>query len=179
MTNLANRRWKGYAWLAGTVIVVLTAASIIGLLRMHTARTPQVLRLSDGTEAFFLTDTHIEPASSYPHPREINVNGDAFVRVPARADPLTVRSRLLVLTVTGESAFRITAYANQTGEQVEVLRGQVRANKAYPSSYSEPDTLAGGEMAMINRTIDLMEKERFDPAKLREWSDALVASVAR
>ena len=32
---------------------------------------------------------------------------------------------------------------------------------------------------MINRDIDLMEKETTDVAQLRAWSDALIASVSR
>jgi hypothetical protein len=90
---------------------------------------------------------------------------------------LIVRSRLLVLTVSGPSAFRITAHAAQTGEQVEVLSGNIVARKNYPSTYEEPDVLAGGQMTMINRTIDLMEKENFDPSELRSWSSALIAAA--
>ena len=43
----------------------------------------------------------------------------------------------------------------------------------------EPDRLTDGEMTMINRDIDLMEKETTDVAALRAWADALVASTAR
>jgi hypothetical protein len=63
------------------------------------------------------------------------------------------------------------------GEQVEVLYGNAVAHKAYDSPYAQPDTLTSGEMVMINRTIDLMEKEKFDPAELRAWSDALIVSA--
>jgi ferric-dicitrate binding protein FerR (iron transport regulator) len=138
---------------------------------------PHAVRLSDGTEAFFLSDTRVEAVKSYPQPREILVNGDAFLRVPAGAGPLIVRTRLFVLTVTGESELRVKAYWKQTGEQVEVLSGHVQAKKAYASTYSEPDELNGGEMSMVNETIDLMEKERFDPAPLRRWSEELIAST--
>ena len=34
-------------------------------------------------------------------------------------------------------------------------------------------------MTMINRDIDLMEKETADVAALRAWSEALVASASR
>jgi hypothetical protein len=135
--------------------------------------------LSDGTEAYFLSDTRVEPASTYPQPRELRVDGDAFLRVPASSGPLIVRTRLFVLTVTGDSALRVKAYWKQTGEQVEVLSGNVQAKKSYPSPYSEPDMLTGGEMSMVNQTIDLMEKEKFDPAPLRQWSQDLIASARR
>jgi hypothetical protein len=139
---------------------------------------PRMQRLADGIEAFYKTDSRLVPAAGYPNPREIQVDGDFFIRVPQSPAPLIVRSRLLVLTVMGGSAFRITAYAHEAGEQVEVLDGHITAHKSYPSNYAAPDQLATGEMTMINRDIDLMEKETTDVAALRAWSDALVASVA-
>jgi ferric-dicitrate binding protein FerR (iron transport regulator) len=174
----SNASSKARAWFAGVAVAVLAVAAVaVVTLRMHAARTPHALWLADGTQAFFLTGTKVEPAKSYPDPREIKVDGDAFIRTPAASSPLIVRTRLLVLTVSGDSAFRVTGYSKDTGEQVEVLQGHIQAHKSYPSSYSEPDILGNGEMTMINRTIDLMEKETFDPAELRMWSDALTASV--
>lgn len=138
---------------------------------------PQMQRLADGVEAFYLSDSRLEPVAGYPAPRELRVDGDFFMRVPDAPQPLVVRSRLLVLTVTGKTAFRITAYAREAGEQVEVLYGHIKANKSYPSHYAEPDLLTDGQMTMINRDIDLMEKETTDIAALRAWSDALIASM--
>ncbi len=85
--------------------------------------------------------------------------------------------QLLVLTVTGDSALRVAAWSKETGEQVEVLQGHVQANKSYASPYSMPDVLVDGEMTMINRTIDLMEKEKTDRVRLMQWSEALIASA--
>jgi len=161
------------------VIAILIALGAVFVFRSHTALVPHAMRMTDGTEVFFLSDTRVQPAATYPQPREIRVDGDAFLRVPAAAGPLIVRTRLLVLTVTGDSALRVKAYWKQTGEQVEVLSGHVQAKKSYPSSYSEPDELTGGEMSMVNQTIDLMEKEKFDPAPLRQWSEDLIASTRR
>jgi ferric-dicitrate binding protein FerR (iron transport regulator) len=162
------------------VAVIAVGATALGVLavRAHLMPKPRALRLADGTEAFFLSSAHVEPASSYPEPREIRVNGEAFIRASASEHPLIVRSRLLVLTVTGRSAFRITADAKSTGEEVDVLEGQVRAKKAYPSPQSEPDDLVGGQIVMLNETIDLQEKESGDLPGLRAWSDALMASAA-
>jgi hypothetical protein len=61
--------------------------------------------------------------------------------------------------------------ARETGEQVEVLEGTVTAVKNYPSTYSTPDDLAAGEMSMVNKSIDLQEKEKMNEkefAALRE-----------
>jgi hypothetical protein len=161
------------------VITILVVLAAIFVFRTRAVPVPHAIQLSDGTEAFFLSDTRVEPVPTYPQPREIRVDGDAFLRVPAAAGPLVVRTRLFVLTVTGDSELRVKAYWKQTGEQVEVLSGHVQAKKSYPSSYSEPDELSGGEMSMVNQTIDLMEKEKFDPAPVRRWSEDLIASTRR
>jgi hypothetical protein len=83
------------------------------------------------------------------------------------------------LTVTGKTALRVTAYSKEAGEQAEVLYGHVVAHKSYESSYKEPDILTDGQMTMINRDIDLMEKEKADVPALRAWSEAIVATVSR
>ena len=56
------------------------------------------------------------------------------------------------------------------------LDGEVIVSKSYPSSYRVPDDLHGGEMSMVNQTIDLMEKENVDPpslARIREQAGKL------
>jgi ferric-dicitrate binding protein FerR (iron transport regulator) len=170
-----SRRRLVFAGAAALVGLVVIATS--WLIHLHELRTPQSLRLADGTEAFFLPDTKVVPAPGYPRNREIRVDGDAFIRVTQADEPLIVRSRLLVLTVRGAAALRVTAYSQQTGEQAEVLQGHVQANKAYPSPYTDPDLLDAGDMTMVNQTIDLLEKERCDLAELRKWSETLVAGA--
>jgi ferric-dicitrate binding protein FerR (iron transport regulator) len=173
MLRLQKKRLLGWAGL-----IVLLAACAAAWFLWKACTTPTYLKLPDGTEAFFHWDSKITPASQYPQPREIAVDGDIFFRVPAAAQPLTLRSRLLVLTVTGKTAFRMTAYAKEAGEQVEVLYGNITAHKNYKSPYQEPDVLTGGQMTMINRSIDLMEKETTDLPALRAWSDKMVDSAS-
>ena len=143
------------------------------------APSPQVLRLEDGTEVFFLSNTKVQPANSYPRVREIKIDGEAFIRAPAAELPLVIRTRLLTLTVLDRSALRVTARSSETGEEADVLYGRVEAKKAYPSRQNEPDTLLAGEIVMVNETIDLQEKETTDIASLRSWSENLIASVER
>lgn len=160
--------------------VLAVSALCAGLLTVSAcAPSPELLRLADGTEVYYLSNTKISPANSYPQPREIKIDGEAFLRVPAAAEPLVVRTRLLVLTVTGRTALRVTARSRETGEEADVLYGQVEARKAYPSRQNEPDTLLAGEEVMVNETIDLQEKETADLANLRSWSDNLIAAVSR
>jgi hypothetical protein len=159
----------------------LLCAAAIGVfaLRAYRAPQPQLLRLADGTEIFYLSDTVVSPASSYPSLREIKIDGEAFVRASDAAQPLIIRSRLMVLKVTGASALRVTARSSETGEEADVLTGQVEATKAYPSKENQPDVLLAGQEVMVNQTIDLQEKETADVPGLRAWSDALVGSVMR
>jgi hypothetical protein len=149
------------------------------LIASGCAPSPELLRLPDGTEVYYLSNTKVSPANSYPRPREIKLDGEAFLRIPAAAEPLVVRSRLLVLTITGRTALRVTARSHETGEEADVLYGHVEARKAYPSRQSEPDTLLAGEEVMVNETIDLQEKETADLASLRSWSDNLIAAADR
>ena len=160
-------------------VLALTALCAGLLTASACAPSPELLRLADGTEIYFLSNTKVSPANSYPRPRELKIDGEVFLRVPAEAEPLVVRTRLLVLTITGRTALRVTARSRETGEEADVLYGQVEARKAYPSRQSDPDTLTAGEEVMVNETIDLQEKETADLASLRSWSDNLMAAVAR
>jgi hypothetical protein len=160
-------------------VLAVTALCAALLTAPACAPSPELMRLADGTEVYYLSNTKVSPAISYPRPREIKIDGEAFLRVPAAAEPLVVRSRLLVLTITGRTALRVTARSHETGEEADVLYGRVEAKKAYPSRQSEPDTLSAGEEVMVNETIDLQEKETADLASLRSWSDSLMAAVDR
>ncbi len=48
------------------------------------------------------------------------------------------------------------------------------AAKAYPSSQTGAVFLESGEMSMVNREIDLMEKEKFDLTELRAWAQKTI-----
>jgi ferric-dicitrate binding protein FerR (iron transport regulator) len=140
---------------------------------------PQELLLADGTQIILLNGTRAVPADGFPGLREIQLQGTGEVFITARQQdkPLIVRTGLLILTVEGDTAFRASVSSEKIGEQAEVLFGHVRAAKAYPSRFSEPDDLVGGEMSMINRSIDLMEKEKFDKSELAQWSKNVIASA--
>jgi hypothetical protein len=158
---------------------VALATSVLALGLVACRPTPQLLHLPDGTEVFYLSNTSVKPAAGYPRERELKIDGEAFVRAAESGRPLLIHTRLMVLTVSGASALRVTARSNETGEEADVLYGRVEAKKSYPSRQSDPDMLGAGEEVMVNETIDLQEKETADLASLRSWSEALMASVAR
>ena len=174
--KVAGRR---YMLLAGAGAVL--CASVIGVLafRAYRAPAPRLMSLADGTEIFYLSDARIAPSNAYPSTREIKIDGEAFVRAAAGTQPLVIRTRLMVLKVTGASALRVTARSSETGEEADVLSGQVEAKKAYPSPQNEPDILLAGQEVMVNQTIDLQEKETADVPGLRAWSAALMSLVMR
>jgi transmembrane sensor len=168
--------------LKGAVAVIGVAIVVVFVLaRVKAAAEPREMLLADGTEVVLLNGTRALPAESYPQKREMELrgNGKVFIKTPQQDKPLIVRTGLMTLTVDGDSAFRADVSSERIGEQVEVLYGHVRAAKAYASQYSEPDDLVGGEMSMVNLSIDLMEKETFDRAELTQWSKEVVAAAAR
>ena len=175
MVHKRTERWQRYLLLAVTMLCI--AAIVAVGLRAYRTPTPQVLRLPDGTQVYYLSDTRIEPSSSYPKVREIRIDGEAFVRATGNEQILVVRTRLLVLKVSGSSALRVTARSSEPGEEADVLYGRVEASKAYPSSQNEPDILLAGQEVMINETIDLQEKETTDVPALQAWSNALMTSA--
>src|SRR5262249_8327819 len=78
-------------------VALLAAAAWLWHSTLTTPPEPRVQRLSDGVEVFYRTDSKLEPAAGYPTPRELQVDGDFFFRIPDAPSPLTLRSRLLVL----------------------------------------------------------------------------------
>ncbi|MBC8034269.1 MAG: FecR domain-containing protein [Chitinophagaceae bacterium] len=139
----------------------------------HIPRPSQVLTFSDGTRVLLIGSSSVHPLPGFPGKREVKVDGDMFFEVHGGREPLVVRSRLLVLTVTGKATFRVNAYEKENGEEVQVLSGNIHVKKAYKSQFDEPETLTDNQMVMINITIDLMEKEKLDTKDLRTWRDTV------
>ena len=164
---------------AGTTVGVLVLASIgagFALWRRAASDTPQVHRLADGTLASFAADTRLVPAQGFPVRREVSVEGEALLRVPVARRPLTLDTPLLRIDVIRTSTLLVTARARQAGEEVRMLSGEAIVSKRYPSPYPAPARLRAGEMAMVNRTIDLMETEPIAAhtlARMREWAKTL------
>jgi hypothetical protein len=130
--------------------------------------------LADSTSIFLLhKEATAKPAAGYPKPRELKVDGEMYFEVKDSSRPMIIRSRLLVLTVMGKAAFRVIAWAKEAGEEVQVLSGEIRVRPNYESQFNTPDTLHGNQMVMINKSIDMMEKEKFDATELKAWSEQI------
>jgi ferric-dicitrate binding protein FerR (iron transport regulator) len=94
----------------------------------------------------------------------LSVDGDVLFSLSADS-PVTLGTGMLRLK-GARAVFRVQAHRQSPGQSVEVLRGTLTAEKAYPSDFPDTETLHAGTMVMINRDIDLMEKETFDTASL-------------
>lgn len=161
--------------------LLVTVCSAVVLLAACGKPTPAELLLSDHTRIILLNGTRAVPAAGFPRNREIQLegNGQVFIEAHRQEKPLVLRTGLLTLTIEGDTALRVSVSSARVAEQAEVLYGHVRAAKSYPSRFSEPDVLEAGEMSMINQSIDLMEKEKFDRTELAQWSRDVVAAARR
>lgn len=125
--------------------------------------------LPDTSEAILNALSHLTYAKGFTTGnRQMALDGDAFFAARKGTGPFRIHTGMLILTGQGAS-FRVYAHRESAGQSVEVLSGSVTAIKAYPSDYPDTEQLRSGDMVMINRDIDLMEKETFDTAALKEW----------
>jgi len=125
----------------------------------------KTLTLPDGTRVLMDARTVITPAEGFgKRNRDIQLDGEAMLIVAGDAGkPFVIHTRNLVIQVLG-TRLHVDAFASSPGEQVDLLEGKLRVTKSYHSSTdNQPETLQAGEMVMINRDIDLMEKETLNP----------------
>ena len=126
--------------------------------------------LPDGSEVWLNVKSTLRlPADFNVKSRTVFLSGDAFFKIkPNKAKPFIIRTAQLVLKSYGAS-LRVDAYPSP-GEEADVLTGSVRARKSYHSTLDNSEyDLGPGQMVMINREIDLIEKEKFDSTELKTW----------
>ena len=128
-------------------------------------------KLPDGTKLVMRAGTVVRLAGGFNgKDRELWVIGEAMFEVNAGAGkPFIVHTRNLQIEGLG-AKFRVEAKAGEAGEEVDLLSGKLKVMKSYHSDTdNEPETIQAGEMVMINRDIDLMEKEKMDGSELKGW----------
>lgn len=127
----------------------------------------KAMTLPDGTQVLMDPRTRIDLSKGFGESnRDIQFDGEAMLIVRSNAKkPFVIHTRNLVIQVLG-TRLHVDAFASSPGEEVDLLEGKLRVTKSYHSSTdNEPETLQAGEMVMINRDIDLMEKEKLNPAE--------------
>jgi transmembrane sensor len=95
--------------------------------------------------------------------RVVDLDGEGMFEVRASAaGPFVVTTKNLIIQAGG-TKFRVDAVRSRPGEEVDLLEGRLRVVKSYHSDTdNEPEVLDAGDMLMINREIDLMEKEKMN-----------------
>lgn len=133
-----------------------------------TGKTRSV-KLPDGSDVVMSARTVIRISKGFNQSeRDLDLDGEAIFTVNADAGrPFIVHTRNLQIQVLG-TLFRVDAYSSNAGEEVDVLSGKLNVKKSYHSETdNEPEIIVSGEMVMINRDIDLMEKEKLDSTELK------------
>jgi ferric-dicitrate binding protein FerR (iron transport regulator) len=138
------------------------------------AKESKSLQLADGSRLRMSAGTVVIVPAGFARPgREITLHGETLFRIGAgHGQPFVVHTRnlLMAVTDTAGAVFRVNAFPDSSGEQVDLLSGHLKLSKSYSSTTdNDPVTLGAGEMLMINRDIDLMEKEAFDTTELKRW----------
>ena len=125
-------------------------------------------RLPDGSLVAVSPETSITLARGFGRDnRSIELDGEARFDVAAVPGlPMVIHTRDLVIEVLG-TRFKVNAFRDKPGEEVDLLTGSLRVKKSYHSDTdNEPELLGAGDMVMINHDIALMEKEKLRPAEL-------------
>ncbi|GEM_PF-1125600 len=155
-------------------------ADNIGSTERKIPSPSEIIMLQDSTRIYVLDKEGLNISTASENRVEVTMDGDMFFNVAEQPGKFTVRTRLLTLSVTGKAAFRVSAYSKDDGEEVQTLYGLITAEKNYKSDFPAPETLQNNNLLMINRTIDLMEKEENqDMLELAQWkkkADALKIS---
>jgi ferric-dicitrate binding protein FerR (iron transport regulator) len=120
------------------------------------------VKISDGTTLV------VGPGFSAGN-RRVDLDGEGMFRVRAvTGDHFVVTTKNLFIQGAG-TMFRVDAVRSRPGEEVDLLDGLLVIRKMYRSDLdSAQEVLHSGDMLMINREIDLMEKEKMDTGDIRK-----------
>ena len=131
----------------------------------------RTVTLPDGSKVVMSPHTVVRISKEFnKSERDLELDGEALFTVGSEGGkPFIVRTRNLQIQVRGaDTRFKVEAFAKNAGEQVDLLSGKLKVIKSYHSDTdNEPEALGSGEMVMINRDIDLMEKEKLDSTEFR------------
>ena len=93
-------------------------------------------------------------------------SGEALFELSTTGASVILKTKDLVMDLSA-GVFRVDAYGSKAGEEVDLLEGRMRVRKSYHSDTdSAMEMLGPGEMVMINRDIDLMEKEKMSQEEI-------------
>ena len=161
-----------------------------GTRYVNNAGESQTVTLPDGSHVMIMDGTAITVSKGFgKEGRDVEIDGQGLFVVQASggmgSKPFVVHTGNLIIQVldtagaggpagsepgaggsvagTGgwDARFAVEASRKQPGEEADLLDGKLRVTKSYHSDTdNEPEELGAGDMVMINREIDLMEKEK-------------------
>ena len=145
-----------------------------GVSYQNETRVNERLHLPDSSTVIVAPATTIGLAKGFGKDnRELSLDGEAWFEIAGERGAFELRTRDLSVEVLTAGRFHAAAARARPGEEVDLLEGSLRVRKSYHSDTdNEPEVLGAGEMVMINRDIDLMEKERLNAAELEKLKRA-------
>lgn len=118
--------------------------------------------LPDSSEVILESNSSLKISDSFNMKRTAWIDGNAFFRIRANDHvPFILHTGMLNIK-TYKASFHINAHKENAGQSLKLWDGKMIVVKAYPSDYPDTVTIHTGEMILINKDIDLMEKETFD-----------------
>lgn len=100
----------------------------------------------------------------------LQVDGLAILYISNATLPLKLHASLMDIEVLElPLLLQIDAFDKHAGQSLEVFSGTLKVGKSYKSPFPEVDTLHANDLYMINKDIDLSEKERLDDFSVRHW----------
>jgi ferric-dicitrate binding protein FerR (iron transport regulator) len=135
------------------------------------------LHLPDGSAVLMGASSVVRiPAGFNSRNRDVFLEGEALFEVAAHdKQPFILHTRALITVVNSSTAvFKAEGFPAQPGEEVDLIRGELTVSRTYHSnSDNAAEKLHAGDMVMINTDIDLMEKEKYDSAELKPWTEKI------
>ncbi|HLI92153.1 MAG TPA: FecR domain-containing protein [Puia sp.] len=130
--------------------------------------SPKWVSLPDSSRIKISDGTTIVVGAGYSRGnRAVDLDGEGMFMIRG-GDRFVVTTKNLYIQGMG-TKFRVDAPRNKPGEEVDLLDGVMVIRKMYHSDLdSAQEVLHAGDMLMINREIDLMEKEKMDTDELHK-----------
>lgn len=141
-----------------------------GTRYVNNSREDQWVLLPDSSRVKLSSGTSVVLGAGFADGnRVVDLDGEGMFEVRKKPGRLfVVMTRNLVIAGPG-TTFRVEAVWSRPGEEVDLLAGQLNIRKSYHSDLdSLPEELTSGDMLMINREIDLMEKEKMNAEEVEK-----------
>jgi len=108
----------------------------------------------------------------------LRVDGMTVVYIARGEVPFAIKTTLMDVEVLElPLLLRADAFDRDAGQSLEVYSGALKVQKHYSSPFPSLDTLRAGDLYMINKDIDLSEKEKLDDMSVLDWWKSYAESV--